>query len=111
MNKMLTINPLIAALAVSSASFAAATCSIHPAKDATDAQLAAMAKVSQADAEKKGLARVKVPAKVLGSALQVEDGCLFWMLIVKENGKSGVQEVKVDAGTGNVLASKHESGK
>jgi uncharacterized membrane protein YkoI len=102
---------LMTALAFASASLAAATCSIHPAKDTTDAQLPALAKVSQADAEKKALARVKVPAKVLGSALQVEDGCLFWMLIVKETGRSGVQEVKVDAGTGSVLASKHESGK
>jgi uncharacterized membrane protein YkoI len=101
----------IAAWAIASAGHAAATCSIHPAKDTTDAQLPALAKVSQADAEKKALARVKVPAKVLGSALQVENGCLFWMLVVKETGKSGVQELKVDAGTGKVLASKHESGK
>jgi uncharacterized membrane protein YkoI len=111
MNRTLIIGTSIAALAIAPASFAAASCSIHPAKDTTDAQLPALAKVSQADAEKKALARVKVPAKVLGSALQVEDGCLFWMLIVKETGRSGVQEVKVDAGTGKVLASKHESGK
>jgi uncharacterized membrane protein YkoI len=111
MNKTLTVGSLVAALAIAPAWPATPTCSIHPAKDATDAQLPALARVSQADAEKKALARVKVPAKVLGSALQVEDGCLFWMLIVKESGKSGVQELKVDAGTGKVLASKHESGK
>lgn len=111
MNRILAIASLIAALAIAPMSFSAPACSIHPAKDATDAQLPALAKVSQADAENKALARVKLPAKVLGSALQVEDGCLFWMLIVKESGRSGVQEVKVDAGTGKVLGSKHESGK
>jgi uncharacterized membrane protein YkoI len=111
MNRILTAGLLVASLAIAPAWPAAPTCSIHPAKDATEAQLPALAKVSQADAEKKALARAKAPAKVLGSALQVEDGCLFWMLIVKEGGKSGVQEVKVDAGTGKVLASRHESGK
>jgi uncharacterized membrane protein YkoI len=111
MNRTLTVGSLIAALAIIPAAFAAPTCSIHPPKDTTDDKLPALAKVSQADAEKKALSRVKVPAKILGSALQVQNGCLFWMLVVKESGKSGVQEVKVDAGTGKVLASKHESGK
>lgn len=111
MSRPWTVGALIAALAIAPLGFAAPACSIHPPKDATDAQLPALAKVSQADAEKKALARVKVPAKVLGSALQVEDGCLFWMLIVKETGRSGMQEVKVDTGTGKVLASKHDSGK
>jgi uncharacterized membrane protein YkoI len=111
MNRTLIVGSLLACLAVGPVNSAAPECSIHPAKETTDAQLPALAKVSQADAEKKALARVKVPAKVLGSALQVQNGCLFWMLIVKQNGRSGVQEVKVDAGTGKVLASKHESGK
>ena len=111
MRRPCTVGSLVAALAIAPLGFAAPTCSIHPPKDATDAQYPALAKVSQADAEKKALSRVKVPAKVLGSALQVQNGCLFWMLVVKESGKSGVQEVKVDAGTGKVLASKHDSGK
>ena len=111
MNRTLIIGPLIVAMAAAPAGFAAATCSIHPAKDVTDAQFASLAKISQADAEKRALARVKVPAKVLGSELQVEDGCLVWTLIVKENGKSGMQSLKLDAGTGTVLSSKRESGK
>ena len=109
MNRTLIIGSLIAAQAIASASTAATTCSIHPAKDATDAQLAKLAKISQADAEKRGLARVKVPAKVVGSALQVEEGCLVWALIVTETGKSGIQTLNIDAGTGKVLLSKHES--
>ena len=117
MDKTLITGSLIAVLATAPVCFAAQvaqstpTCSIHPGKDVTDAQYASLAKISQADAEKRGLARVKVPAKVLGSELQVEDGCLVWTLIVKESGKSGMRSIKLDAGTGKVLSSKHESGK
>lgn len=111
MNRTLIIGSLIAALAITSVSSAATRCSIHPAKDATDPQLAKLAKISQADAEKRALARVKSPAKVVGSELQVEDGCLVWALIVKDTGKSGIQTLNVDAGNGKVLLIKHESGK
>ena len=111
MHRTLVIGSLIAALAITTGTSAATKCSIHPSKDATDAQLASLAKVSQADAEKSGLARVKSPATVVGSALQAEQGCLVWALVVKVTGKSGMQEVKVDAGTGKVLSAKHESGK
>src|SRR5207342_89175 len=99
MNKTLVICSLFAVWAATTGSSAVTSCSIHPAKDATDAQLAGLAKVSQANAEKKALARVKSPATVVGSELQVEEGCLVWVLIVKESGKSGMQSVKVDAGT------------
>jgi uncharacterized membrane protein YkoI len=102
---------LIAALAIASVSAAATTCSIHPAKDVTDAQLTKLAKVSQSDAEKRAIARAKSPAKVLGSELQVIDGCLVWTLIVEESGKSTVQSVNLDAGTGKVLSAKHAAGK
>ncbi len=105
------IGAFTADLAIASVASAAPACSIHPPKDTTDAQLAKSAKISQADAEKRGLARVKVPAKVVGSALQVEEGCLVWALIVTETGKSGIQKMNIDAGTGKVLMSKHESGK
>ncbi len=117
MYKFLIIGSLIAALAGTvananaNANVTGSGCSIHPAKDATDKQLAALAKVSQADAEKKALSRAKSPAKVVGSELQVEDTCLVWVLIVKESGKSGVQQSRVDAGTGKVLKPNHESGK
>jgi uncharacterized membrane protein YkoI len=111
MNRTLTTGSLVALLALTSANAATPSCSIHPAKDATDAQLAGMAKITQAQAEKRALARVKSPAKVVGAELQVEDGCLFWTLIVKESGKSEIEALKVDAGTGKVLAVKHESGK
>ena len=111
MKKTLTIGSLITALTLTTVNAATPICSIHPAKDATDAQLAGLAKVTQAQAEKRALARAKSPAKVVGAELQVEDGCLFWTLIVKEAGKAGVETLKVDAGTGKVLMAEHESGK
>jgi uncharacterized membrane protein YkoI len=111
MNRTLTIGPLITVLALTTVNAATPTCSIHPPKDATDAQLAGLAKVTQPQAEKRALAHVKSPAKVVGAELQVEGGCLFWTLIVKETGKAGMEALKVDAGTGKVLTAKHESGK
>jgi len=106
-----SIGLLIALLAVTTARAADTVCSIHPPKDTTDKQYAGLAKISQADAEKKALARSKSPAKVLGSALQVEDNCLLWVIIVKESTKSGMKSLRLDAGTGRVLETKHESGK
>ena len=111
MNKALIIGSLFAFLAAATAHSAVTNCSIHPPKDATDAQLAGLAKVSQASAEKKALAHVQPPAKVVGSELQVEEGCLVWVLIVKASGHSSVQSLRVDAGTGKVLPAKHEPGK
>ena len=111
MNIKMTIGSLITALTLTTVNAATPNCSIHPAKDATDAQLASLAKVSQAAAEKKALAHVKSPAKVVGSELQVEDGCLFWTLIVKVGGKAGMEALKVDAGTGKLMLTQHESGK
>ena len=111
MNRTSIVGALIATIAISSSSSGATTCSIHPAKDATDTQLVKMAKVSQSDAEKTALARAKAPAKVLGSELQVKDDCLVWTLIVKENGKSAVKSLNVDAGTGKVLPPANQTGK
>lgn len=111
MNKTLIVGSLIAALAITPVASATASCSIHPDKTATDAQLAKLAKVSQADAEKRALARVKSPATVVGSELQAEQGCLVWSLVLKVNGTSGIKEMQVDAGTGKVLSAKHNSGK
>jgi uncharacterized membrane protein YkoI len=111
MNRTSIVGALIASIAISPLSVAATTCSIHPAKDATDTQLVKMAKVSQSDAEKTALARAKGPARVLGSELQVKDDCLVWTLIVKENGKSAVKSFNVDAGTGKLMPPAHQTGK
>lgn len=101
---------LVAALAAATVSVAgAAPCSIHPPKGASDAQLAGLAAVTQADAGKKALARVKPGATVAGAELEAEHGCLIWSFDLKATGKSGVDEVQVDAGNGKILSVKHES--
>jgi hypothetical protein len=101
---------MIATLAVSIASVATAgQCSIHPPKGATDAQLAALAKVTKADAEKTAIGSVKSAATATDAELEAEHGCLIWSFDVKVEGKSGVKEVHVDAGNGKVLSTKHES--
>ena len=41
--------------------------------------------------------------------LEVEDGCLVYSFDIKVAGKSGAEEVMVDAGNGKVLSRKHES--
>src|SRR5262249_42896836 len=56
MTKTSIIGAWVVALAVASVGSAATTCSIHPPKDATEAQLTKLAKVSQPDAEKKAVA-------------------------------------------------------
>jgi hypothetical protein len=43
MNRTLTIGSLITALALTAVNAATPNCSIHPAKDTTDAQLASLA--------------------------------------------------------------------
>ena len=90
---------------------AATTCSIHPKNGATDEELAAMAKVSMADARKAALAGLKGASKatVEDSELEVENGCLVFSFDIAIKGKSGVQEIQVDAGTGKVISTKYES--
>ncbi len=101
---------MLAALLMSSAA-SAADCSIRPAKGSTDAQLTSLAKVTQADAEKLALARVKSPATVAGAELEAEHGCLLWSFDLAVTGKRGIEEVQIDAGNGKVLSVKHESAK
>jgi uncharacterized membrane protein YkoI len=90
---------------------AATLCSIHPAKGLSESQLAALAKVSREEAEKSALARLKSKAAVSVSSeeLEAEHGCLLWSFDLKVAGRSGVQEVQVDAGDGKVLSVKHET--
>jgi uncharacterized membrane protein YkoI len=73
--------------------------------------LARLAKVSKADAEAAALAAVEGEAadKTLGdSELEIEHDYLIYEIDVKVKGKPGAWEVIVDAGSGKVLASKHE---
>ncbi len=86
-------------------------CSIHPKKGMSDSQLAGLATLSQADAEKIAIAKLKSSETVStkSAELESEHGCLIWSFDLGVAGKSGIEEIQVDAGNGKVLSVKHES--
>ncbi len=102
--------PAVLFFALSIPVFAAdLNCSIK-AKDDKPAALKKMAKVTKAEARKTALAAVKASSKKVKSGkLEVEDGCLVYSFDIAVTGKSGVEEVLVDAGTGKVLSQEHET--
>lgn len=106
-----SVSALAVCVVINLPTHSAEKCSIHPPKGATDAQLTALAKVSQAQAHASALAGIRSVAKktVQSAELEAEHGCLIWSFDVKLAGKPGVQEVQVDAGTGKVLSVRHES--
>ena len=95
------------------ASAAPPTCTLHPKKGATKEELTAMAKVTQADAQKTALASFKDLSKVTvkEAELEAEHGCLVYSFDIEVAGNTGVQEVQIDAGDGKLLSSKHETPK
>lgn len=107
----LTLTLLVTVTATASA--APGTCAIHPKKGATREELAAMAKVNQADAQKAALATLKDPSKatVKSAELEAERGCLLYSFDIAVAGTAGVQEIQIDAGNGKVLSNKHETPK
>jgi uncharacterized membrane protein YkoI len=72
--------------------------------------LAAKAKVSCADAQKTALARVP-KAKVKSAELEEENGKLVYSFDLKQQGKPGIEEVQVDAVSGQIVSVEHESAK
>ena len=89
----------------------AAACSIHPAKGTSDQALAKLAKVSKEAAQTAALGAVKHTnaTNIASAELEAEDGCLIWSFDIKQKNVRGIQEVTVDAGTGKVLSSTHET--
>ena len=51
----------------------------------------------------------KEDVSIVGAELEAEHGCLIWTFDLRIAGKSGVQEVHIDAGNGNVLSVTHEN--
>ena len=85
-------------------------CSIKAPRLARSAEINAMAKVSEKDAKKTALDAVKTSgATIVKGGLEVEDGCLVYSYDIRLPGKSGVEEVIVDAGNGKVLSTEHET--
>jgi Peptidase propeptide and YPEB domain len=68
------------------------------------------AKVTEADARKIALAAVP-NGKVQSHELERENGKLIYSYDIKVAGKPGVEEVNVDAVTGEIVAHEHEDAK
>ncbi len=111
MNRLTRMFPIVMLAATGAALAATMPCSVHPPKNATKAELAKLAKVSEADAERTATAVFKNPSDVAvaDSELEAEHGCLIWSFDLKVKGSEGVHEVQIDAGDGKVLSSVHET--
>ena len=77
---------------------------------ADDPRLIAEAKVKEADARATALARVK-NGTVKSEELEREHGHLIYSYDIQVPGKSGIDEVAVDAMTGKVISTVHETPK
>lgn len=76
----------------------------------TQAVLRKEAKIAEPDARKTALAAVP-GGKVQSHELERENGRLIYSYDIKVAGKSGVEEVNVDATTGQIVAHEHEDAK
>ena len=79
-------------------------------KPETQAQLMKEAKISKLAATRTALKQVP-RGKVQSSEIERENGKLIYSFDIKVAGKSGIEEVNVDAMTGAVVAHEHESPK
>ncbi len=94
------------------ASAAAMSCSIHPGTDTSAATLQAKATTTMEAAKKIALTKYgTTKLEVSEGELEAENGCLVYSFDIRVTGKSGVDEVLVDAGNGKVLARHHETPK
>jgi uncharacterized membrane protein YkoI len=80
----------------------------HRAKHQTAAQLRAEAKITEVAARATALAEVP-GGRVQKGELERESGKLVYSYDVKTDGKSGVDEIWVDAITGKVIKKEHET--
>lgn len=110
--KTLTYATLVAAiLTFGAAARGSAQETKPPTKKATSqAALRKEAKIAEADARKTALAAVP-GGKVQSHELERENGRLIYSYDIKVAGKSGVEEVNVDAKTGEIVAHEHEDAK
>ncbi|MFL5607167.1 MAG: PepSY domain-containing protein [Gemmatimonadaceae bacterium] len=104
---------LAIAIATSAAAAGAQQATQHPkhhAKAETQAQLQHEARISMAQA--RALAIKTVPgATIQTGEIEREGGKLIYSFDMKTRGKSGIDEVNIDAMTGAVLGNNHETPK
>lgn len=70
--------------------------------------LAAQAEVDGETARTTALARV-VGGEIVGAELEQEDGRLVYSFDIKVEGKAGIEEILVDAVSGDIISQEHES--
>jgi uncharacterized membrane protein YkoI len=101
-----------ATLMLGTATSASAQAAKAPTKKEASSQAALRkeAKIAEADARKTALAEVP-GGKVQSHELERENGRLIYSYDIKVTGKSGVEEVNVDAMTGQIVAHEHEDAK
>jgi uncharacterized membrane protein YkoI len=109
----ISILAAMAAIALAGSSAAAQTAAPAPAAQApakheTMKQLKAEAKVAEKAARATALAQVP-GGKVSKYELERENGKLLYSYDIATKGKTGIDEVQVDAITGTVLSNKHET--
>jgi len=99
---------VLTAVAVSAAG---PPCSIHPKKGIPSRDVPSLARVTRAQAEHAARSSIKAPpaAIVREGDLEIERGCLVYSFDIRLPGRSGVDEVVVDAGTGRTLSHTHET--
>ena len=100
----ITIATLVASLAIAGSAAAQKT------KPETQAQLMRQAKITKAVATKTALSQVP-GGKVKSSEIEREKGRLIYSFDIKVAGKTGIEEINVDAITGDVVAHEHETPK
>ncbi|MEO7457740.1 MAG: PepSY domain-containing protein [Gemmatimonadaceae bacterium] len=105
MTNMLRTTLLTTAVVFSAASIAGAQAA---GKHETEKQLAAEAKITKPAATKTALAQVP-GGKVKSSELERENGKLVYSFDISSKGKSGIDEVQVDAITGAFVNKVHET--
>jgi uncharacterized membrane protein YkoI len=82
----------------------------HHAKVETQAQLEKEARITMAQA--RALATKTVPgAKIQAGEIEREGGKLIYSFDMKTQGKTGIDEVNIDAMTGTVIGNQHETPK
>jgi hypothetical protein len=90
------------------ASICALSASLAFADPATQAKLAAEARISEADARTTALA--KVPGGTVSSSeLEKEHGKLIWSFDIAKVGSKNITEVQVDAKTGTIVSTQIET--
>lgn len=111
--KTVTYATLFAAILTLGATASASAQEAKPAtkKEATSqAALRREATIAEAAARKTALAAVP-GGKVRSHELERENGRLIYSYDIKVAGKSGIEEVNVDAKTGEIVAHEHEDAK